>query len=340
MRMVEDKIKGVLYGCAVGDALGLGAEYLSKISIADLYPWKLRHYSDIAHRRPHSKHLQKFKAGEWTDDTEQMLLVMDSLLDNGCQIDPGDLATLFRNWLEAEGKGSGSNFRAVVLHEDFLRNPYSAAFDVWEASGREIASNGAVMRTAGVGLLTADLKVAADVARTTHADPRCVLSCVVVTDMIRKYVFSPTSTSCEDTVIDLISLSKEAGVDLNVSTQDIKYFHPSRIPISDLELGMDRKSYGYTYKAMGAGLWALWNANSFAEGLYTVIDEGGDTDTNAAVAGALLGARFGYKAIPYHLIEGLQNKDALDLVAGQVQKWDSQRIVPIDGVEDDFDFEI
>jgi ADP-ribosylglycohydrolase len=68
---------------------------------------------------------------------------------------------------------------------------------------------------------------------------------------------------------------------------------------------------GYTLKTLGAAFWALRQAPTFAEGLHAVIMEGGDADTNAAVAGALLGARFGYDAIPVGWIDGLVHRPML-----------------------------
>lgn len=52
------------------------------------------------------------------------------------------------------------------------------------------------------------------------------------------------------------------------------------------------------------GLWGL-NHSSFEEGLTQVVNRGGDADTNGTVAGALLGARFGYNAIPSRWLSAL-----------------------------------
>ena len=66
-----------------------------------------------------------------------------------------------------------------------------------------------------------------------------------------------------------------------------------------------------------AGLWAYWHAKSFEEGLLAVVNAGGDADTNAAVACAILGAKFGFNAIPKEYVEGLKNKAQLeDIVQG------------------------
>lgn len=55
---------------------------------------------------------------------------------------------------------------------------------------------------------------------------------------------------------------------------------------------------GYGPKALGAGLWASCHPGSAEEGLLTIVNAGGDTDTNAAPAPAALGARFGFRGIP------------------------------------------
>jgi ADP-ribosylglycohydrolase len=82
----------------------------------------------------------------------------------------------------------------------------------------------------------------------------------------------------------------------------------------DLDEGLnpgEQNRIGYTLKALGAGLWALGHAGSFAEGIDQIVHEGGDADTNAAVAGALLGARHGFSAIPAEWVTGLAYENEL-----------------------------
>jgi hypothetical protein len=76
----------------------------------------------------------------------------------------------------------------------------------------------------------------------------------------------------------------------------------------------DSKAMGYTLKTLAAGLWAYWHAKSFEEGLLAVVNAGGDADTNAAVAGAILGAKFGYETIPKEYINGLVYRKHLDRI--------------------------
>ena len=64
------------------------------------------------------------------------------------------------------------------------------------------------------------------------------------------------------------------------------------------EIGLDGWDMGYTLKAMQVALWCARRAADFEKALIAVVNAGGDTDTNGAVAGAVLGARFGFDAIP------------------------------------------
>ena len=59
-----DILKGVFYGQAIGDALGLGTEFLDKNQIAEYYPNGLSEYAQIVQ----DKHRSRWEIGDWTDD--------------------------------------------------------------------------------------------------------------------------------------------------------------------------------------------------------------------------------------------------------------------------------
>lgn len=75
---------------------------------------------------------------------------------------------------------------------------------------------------------------------------------------------------------------------------------------------MDDNHMGYTLVTLSVALWAYWHANSFEEGLLAVVNAGGDADTNAAVACAILGAKFGCQSIPQEYIDRLLYREQLD----------------------------
>ena len=62
---------------------------------------------------------------------------------------------------------------------------------------------------------------------------------------------------------------------------------------------------GWVIIAFQNALWQLLNASSLEEGVVDTIMRGGDTDTNAAIAGALLGAVYGRHAVPKQWVDKL-----------------------------------
>ena len=77
----------------------------------------------------------------------------------------------------------------------------------------------------------------------------------------------------------------------------------------------------YTVKTLGAGLWALRQLPGFEETLAPIINAGGDTDTNGAVAGAVLGARLGSVGIPSRGRDGVRDAGGLTRLADSAMEF-------------------
>lgn len=291
----QDQLRGVIYGQAVGDALGLGTEFLSKSEVDEYYPQGLHRYAHIVQ----DGHRSRWVRGDWTDDTDQMLCIFDSLLERQ-RLDIQDIARRIYQWATHGGMGIGMTVLSVLQAPQFLRDPHAAARLVWEDSGRCVAANGAVMRTAILGVWHYDqpervMWQAEQVCKITHYDPRCVASCVAVSCLISAFLQGQSDTNA----LIAEALDKAALYDpLAKEYVDATIDEP--LEALDLDEGLnpgETNRIGYTLKALGAGLWALRHATSFADGITQVIHEGGDADTNAAVVGALLGAKFGFVGI-------------------------------------------
>lgn len=295
-------IKGVFYGQAIGDALGLGTEFLSKSDILRYYPNGLTDYVQIIQ----DKHRSRWEIGDWTDDTDQFLCICDSIITSGI-VDELRFADELFKWFKGVPMGIGQTVYKVVSVPQFTLYPHKASELIWKMSKRLNASNGAIMRTSILGTFEFwdEKKVAENtekIAKVTHWDSRCVGSCVVVTMLISKMLF-------ESKQLNLEQLCHIADQYDDRITPFIEIANLS--PIEDLQLD-ENESVGYTLKAMSAGLWAYFHAENFEDGLLKIINEGGDTDTNASVAGSILGAKFGYNSIPKKYIDGLTNKDILE----------------------------
>lgn len=297
---LADKIKGAIYGQAIGDALGLGTEFMDDSFMKLAYPQGFCHYDQIFQ----DEHRCRWKKGEWTDDTDMMLCIANAIIkDKGVKLTT--IANNFKAWASGVPMGIGAQTYKVLMVGNYTDSPIEVSMLVWEMSGRKSAPNGGLMRTSVVGLLPNDIEDnAANICRLTHYDPRCVGSCVIVSELIHSLVYGPTPLTYEKVMEVAKKYDERIVAFLEMSRKE---------DISILEL-QDSKTMGYTLKTLGAALWAYWHAETFVEGLLAVVRAGGDADTNAAVACAILGAKFGFTSIPDEYVEGLIGKELLDAV--------------------------
>ena len=86
----------------------------------------------------------------------------------------------------------------------------------------------------------------------------------------------------------------------------------------DIKNLVDYEHMGYTLVTLSVALWAYWHTSSFEEGLLAVVNAGGDADTNAAIACAILGAKYGFSSIPTEYVDGLLYKEQLERVVNDL----------------------
>ena len=299
--MVNDKIKGVIFGQAIGDALGLGTEFMTKKEVNKYYPNGLAYYDQIIQ----DYHRKRWEKGAWTDDTDMMLCIANAIIKDK-DIKLSTIAQNFKEWFNGEPLGIGNNTFNVLSFKDYTDNPKKGAEIIWNLSGKKSAANGAVMRTSIVGLWNNDTeKYATEICKLTHYDPRCVGSCVIISLLINNLVYKNQMFSLEQII--------EIGERYDSRIREYLEQASQCERIEDLVL--DDSSMGYTLKTLAAAIWCLFHCNSFEEGLLAVVNAGGDADTNAAVTCSLLGARYGMSTIPQKYIDGLVNKTHLMKIA-------------------------
>lgn len=314
---MKDLRRGALYGQAIGDALGAWYEFSG-----DLKPGEHARYQVVTKGG-------NFLPGEWTDDTAQALIVARALSEAGD--DPDTVVLLlaegFQNWLHQDGRGVGNLTVEILTHPLYLCEPLAIAEEIWESSGRVKAPNGGVMRTVGAAIVRPwdhawTERMSALACKVTHADPRCVASSVAVSCTIAALIRG-------EAIPAAIQIGIEAG-----EKHDAEIRAYANEGIQDLRLGA-RGSIGYTYKCAGAGFWALREFQRRTDAMYDdmhddrfqsildmVIREGGDTDTNAAVAGAMMGAAIGINQYweENPLLTGLKRRTELDATLAGLPK--------------------
>lgn len=305
----KDKIYGTIFGQAIGDALGLGTEFMSKTEVREKYPDGLKEYSQIIR----DYHRAKFQPGSWSDDTDMMLCIANAIIeDKGINLHT--IARNFKQWVYApETRGVGQTTLKVLSIAEYVVKPHQVAELIWRMTRTKNAANGSVMRTAIIGLKKENVaQTAEDVCKLTHFDPRCVGSCVIVSEIINHLIWHDEQLSYSQ----IMTIGNK--YDKSIAEYIDKAYYNG---IESLELD-EPSSIGYTLKALGSALWCLFHANDFEEGLLRVVNEGGDADTNAAVACAMLGAKFGYTSIPQKYTDGLTRKNDLMRITNYLMQID------------------
>ena len=182
---IKDRIAGCLWGQAIGDALGLGTEFMSRTEVMNWYPEGLERYEQIIS----DWHRSRWEKGEWTDDTDMMLCIARAIIADKT-INPKTVAHNFKEWFRGTPMGIGQLTYTVLGLYDYEADPEKAAEIVWDMYGRKNAANGGVMRTSIVGLWNEDVAVNAEkICKLTHADPRCIGSCVIISELINSLVW-------------------------------------------------------------------------------------------------------------------------------------------------------
>lgn len=294
IQSIKDKMLGCLYGQAIGDALGLGSEFMSKDDVLKNYPEGLKKYNQIvqdAHRR-------RWAIGAWTDDTDMMLCIL-SAFENG-KFNVHQVAHNFKEWFSGDPLGIGGHTFKVLCMSDYVEQPEMCSELWWNLSRHQSAANGALMRTSVIGLVHDNIETqTVDICKLTHYDSRCIGSCVIASLIIHNLVWK----GYELTYREITEIAKRFDERI-IEWIDLAYLNKD---ISFLDLD-EESSIGYTLRALAAALWCYWHVSSFEEGLLAIVNEGGDADTNGAIACAILGAKFGFSSIPSYYIENLHNQ--------------------------------
>ncbi|MCU0224450.1 MAG: ADP-ribosylglycohydrolase family protein [Acidobacteria bacterium] len=291
-----DRGRGVMLGLAVGNALGVQAEFWDADEIAAAHPNGLREIDPAEHLHP------------WDDDLAQAALLAEAMLAGDGRMNCEDLARRLTAWFDGNGRGIGNLTYRIV--ESWKRGvpAADAARRAWEETHPRAAGNGAVMRCAPVAVRwqrqgAVLVEESARSCLVTHFDPRCVMSSVALNVAIAAALGGAT--------VDLERLARAIPEETHDEGQTADAIRAAAGETLEA-MQLDREpGSGYTLLAMKVGLWAATRATDLEESLVRVVSLGGDTDTNGAVAGAALGARFGARAIPARWIERLRDPQRL-----------------------------
>jgi poly(ADP-ribose) glycohydrolase ARH3 len=278
----SDAVAGALLGTFVGDALGMPYEGLSAAAI----PSRLEM---VEARRGR---------GTYTDDTEMMIVLTESLLEHGC-VNEERLARAFLERCDpSRGYGVGT-LEVLALWRQGV--PVDAAarrlFD-----GEGSLGNGAAMRIAPIAVLFADspdeLRAQAErSARLTHAHPLAVDAAIAQAAAIAAALRGEDILAAGRTAARRSAMRGQLDQAAALLGSDVG-------PAAVGEL-LGNSAIGH--ESVPTAMFAAASHTGFEEAVSFAVRCGGDTDTLGAMAGALAGAACGSTSIPARWLDALEN---------------------------------
>jgi ADP-ribosyl-[dinitrogen reductase] hydrolase len=304
---LKSKYLGCMLGVAIGDALGKQNEGLNRKDILEN-----GYVTDYGKARAGSPG-EKLRAGQYTDDTEQMIVLAQSLVDcNG--FDAWDFAGKIAKW--------GADAQNDPVRKTLV-GPSSAAAIVrlnsgikWKESGSDIPSCGSAMRVAPIGLFYKDMdEIESNAALSsipTHNSKGAIAGAVAVAIAVR-------SALCEKDCIEIVkdAASRASKYD-NVLAKKIELSFEKK----DIEPDKAFEELGTSYMVYDTVPCAFYCFSRHFEAPEKAITEavnaGGDTDSIACMTGSLCGALYGIEFFPEKWLKGLENKKMIEYLSNEI----------------------
>lgn len=272
------RAQGCLLGQLAGDSLGSLVEFQTPDTIRSQYPHGVRHMENGG--------TWNTIAGQPTDDSEMALGLAHLLIEKG-SYSPQAAKDEYVAWLKSEPFDLGFTVSAGLCG-----NP-----------NYESQANGALMRISPLGIFGAGcepsrvMEWARQDAEITHPDPLCIQANAVFAEGIAFAL--RTGCHASELYAYILSLAEEMdGPPLLTETIRIAADSPPDDYI---------RHQGWVVIALRNALYWLLSAQTPEEGIVETIMQGGDTDTNAAICGSLLGAVHGVEAFPSEWLTTLRN---------------------------------
>jgi ADP-ribosylglycohydrolase len=277
-----DRAIGCLLGQVIGDSLGSLVEFQPAAAIARAYPAGVRELRDGG--------TWNTIAGQPTDDAE-LALALARTLAGRPSYDAEAVAESYGRWFASAPFDCGhTTARALGAA---ARAPSGKAAAARAAADGASQSNGSLMRVAPIGIWAANPDAAAAAAMAdsalSHPHPVCVTACGAYAAAIAAGIAGGDRADMRRAARGVAAAAGTAGAAV-VATLDQA---AGGAPPADFQQQM-----GWVLTALHNAFFHLATTPDPVEALVQTVGAGGDTDTNAAIVGALLGAATGRRAWP------------------------------------------
>lgn len=304
-----NKIKSVMLGHAVGDALGVPVEFSSREFLED------NPVSDMIGYGTYN-----VPAGTWSDDTGMSLCALESLSKGVVNYD--DIMQNFGDWYyHNKFTATGVMFDVGNTCADAIESYFELQYPAEKCGGSSEMTNGngSLMRIHPFVLYNyyhgdkQDNDIIIKASSLTHAHQISIDGCIIYTYILRALLEKPLKESIYEGLFkakyDVYSKCYKRLLEGDIATVN----------------KTNIKSSGYIVDSLEAAIWCLLTTESYSDCVLKAVNLGGDTDTIAAIVGGLAGALYGFDAIPKKWLNTLKKKDYIEnMCEGAYRTWRQQ----------------
>jgi ADP-ribosyl-[dinitrogen reductase] hydrolase len=316
--MMRNYFKDVLFGVAVGDALGVPVEFQTRDQLATT-PVSMM-IGNGTHNQP---------VGTWSDDSSLTFCLADVLAHD---YDIRKIARSFYDWLNSGlWTPHGVVFDAGITTIDAI-NKYQTLTDYTLAGGKEYLDNGngSLMRILPLLFYikhktpSERFEIVKEVSSLTHGNALSIVCCFYYLEFARCIIYSHSTLTPYQIYVRMyddvfrhqfvIDILKSDKIDISVFKRF--YGSESLSLVSKDEI----QSSGFVLHTLEASIWCLIHSTNYREAVLLAVNLGSDTDTTGAVTGGLAALIYGYQVIPIEWMDVLVRRDDINYLADQLER--------------------
>lgn len=317
---MKDIIKSIIYGVAIGDALGVPFEFMNRKLISTCSCKDMEEYG--TYNQP---------KGSWSDDTSLTLCLLDGISYKNHTIDKNQVAKNMVSWMD-ESKFTANGIRFDIGNTTKqsinLMKRYKNPSDCGNKNNNH-NGNGALMRISPLVIFLKDedniynrFNLTKDIVTMTHGTAINIVGCHIYIEFMLQILKNKNEKKI-DILNKTIEILDNFYSDID-EEYECAYIHYQRIINKSLfnkvRNGIFSKEYdltkinssGYIVDSLEASIFCFITTTNFKNSVIDAVNLGEDTDTIAAITGSMSGLYYGFDSIPTEWINVLLNKELIN----------------------------
>lgn len=307
---VRNIYKDVLFGVAVGDALGVPVEFRSREELEKDPVTGMRGYG--THQQP---------PGTWSDDSSLTFCLAEALTEEF------DLNIIGQNFVRWHRKGYWSAHGKIfdiggITWRALSRIGNGVAPEMAGDDGDWSNGNGSLMRIMPLLFITADkpaeerFRLTQQVSGLTHRHVRSVIACFICLEFAGYLLTGMDKAEAYSSLRnEMPGMLESFGISPEEIRQYDRILRRNVFNLPHEQIASD----GYVVHTLEAALWCLMRTSSYERAVLKAVNLGRDTDTTAAVTGGLAGVLYGYESIPEEWMSVIARRREIEKLAERLE---------------------